>query len=136
LALAPITTSTLVKPKSELERLTEAVRKAEAELDAATTRSALNAAAKRLMTTRAALKRLQDQPAGASPGHSVRGQGRAFPERLAIFAQLVLRLLKVLDELGDLLPGVVGRVLLEEPAQQGAGAGQGQADREHQVLSE
>ena len=59
--------------KSELERLTEAVRKAEAELDAATTRSALNAAAKRLMTARAALKRLQDQPAGASPGASRAG---------------------------------------------------------------
>jgi hypothetical protein len=55
-----------VKPKSELDRLTEAVRRAEAELDAATTRSALNAAAKRLMTARAALKRLQDEPAAAA----------------------------------------------------------------------
>ena len=52
-----------MRPKSELERLTEAVRKAEAELDAATTRSALNSAAKRLMMARAALKRLQDEPA-------------------------------------------------------------------------
>ena len=52
--LTPIPTSTPVKMKSELERLTEAVRKAEAELDAATTRSALNAAAKRPMTARAA----------------------------------------------------------------------------------
>ena len=52
-----------MKLKSELERLTEAVRKAEAELDAATTRSAVNIAAKRLMLARAALKRLQDEPA-------------------------------------------------------------------------
>jgi hypothetical protein len=52
-----------VKLKSELERVTEAVRKAEAELEAATRRSALNAAAKRLMLARAALKRLEDQPA-------------------------------------------------------------------------
>jgi hypothetical protein len=48
-----------VKLKSELERLSDAVRKAEAELDAATTRSALNVAAKRLMPARAELKRLE-----------------------------------------------------------------------------
>ena len=53
-----------MKLKSKLERLIEAVRKVEAELDAATTRSAMNTAAKRLMMARAALKRLQDEPAG------------------------------------------------------------------------
>jgi hypothetical protein len=53
-----------MKSKSELERLTEAVCQAEAELDAATTRSALDTPAKRLMTARAALKRLQGGSGG------------------------------------------------------------------------
>jgi hypothetical protein len=39
--------------KSDLKRLTEAVRVAEQELDAATTGSALNAASKKLMRARA-----------------------------------------------------------------------------------
>ena len=77
LALAPITTSTPVKLKSELEGLTEAVRRAEADLDAATTRSAVNAAAKRLMMARAELKRLQDEPAGASRPAASRAGAKA-----------------------------------------------------------
>jgi hypothetical protein len=55
-----------MKPSSELKRLAEAVRQAEAELDAATTRSALNAAAKKLMNARAALRRLQEKPRGGT----------------------------------------------------------------------
>jgi hypothetical protein len=42
--------------KSDLERLAEAVRQAEAELEAATTRTALNAAAKKLMRAKEELK--------------------------------------------------------------------------------
>jgi hypothetical protein len=103
-----------MRPKSELERLAEAVRKAEAELDAATTRTALNAAAKRLMMARTALRRFQDEPASAllAAWHPVRGQGRTHPKRLAVFVQLETRLLEVLDDpFGELLLGVVGRVL-------------------------
>jgi hypothetical protein len=57
-----------MKPKSELKRLAEAVRQAEAELDAATTRSMPNAAAKRLMNARAALKRMQAESPRLSAG--------------------------------------------------------------------
>jgi hypothetical protein len=63
-----------MKPKSELKRLTEAVRKAEAELDAARTRSALSGAARKLMCARAELRRLQEETAGATrPGASRAG---------------------------------------------------------------
>jgi hypothetical protein len=48
-----------MKPKSEIER---PVRQAEAELDAATARSALDTAANRLMRAREALKRSQGEP--------------------------------------------------------------------------
>ena len=42
----------------------------------------------------------------------MRGQGRTHPERLAIFVQLETRLLEVFDhQLGELLLGIVGRVL-------------------------
>jgi hypothetical protein len=62
-----------MNPASELKRLAEAVRQAEAELDAATTRSALNAAAKRLMNACGALKRMQEKPAGATRRAPSRG---------------------------------------------------------------
>ena len=66
-----------MKPKSELARLTEAVRQAEAELDAATTRSAVNAAAKRLMMARAELKRFQEEPAVATRRGASRAAAKA-----------------------------------------------------------
>jgi len=66
-----------MKTKSELERLTEAVRKAEAELDVATKRSAVNTAAKRLMMARSALKRFQEEPAGATRPAASRAAARA-----------------------------------------------------------
>jgi hypothetical protein len=51
-------------------------------------------------------------PALLAAWHPVRGQGRTHPERLAIFVQLETRLLEVLDhQLGELLLGIVGRVL-------------------------
>lgn len=55
-----------MNPRSELKRLAEAACQAEAELDAAATRSALNAAAKKLMNARAALRRLRDKPRAAT----------------------------------------------------------------------
>ncbi len=51
----------MTKRKSELQRLTEAVRAAERELDAAPGRIAVNAAAKKLMRARAELKRCQEE---------------------------------------------------------------------------
>jgi hypothetical protein len=56
-----------MNPKSEITRLSEAVRLAERELEAATGRTALNAAAKKLMRARAELKRHQT---GAEPAVS------------------------------------------------------------------
>ena len=49
--------------KSDLKQLTEAVRVAETELEAATARTALNAAAKKLMRAREALKAAERAPA-------------------------------------------------------------------------
>jgi hypothetical protein len=66
-----------MKPNQELKHLTEAVHKAEAELEAATTRSTVNAAAKRLMMARAALRRLQDEPASATRRVASRAGARA-----------------------------------------------------------
>jgi hypothetical protein len=49
---------------SDLEFWTKKLREAEAELEAATTRSAVNAAAKRLMLAKEQLARLEQKPAG------------------------------------------------------------------------
>jgi hypothetical protein len=57
--------------------------------------------------------------------HPMGLERRAFPQRSGLLVQLEPRLLKVPDDpLGELVPGVVGRVLLQEPAQQAAAAGQ------------
>jgi hypothetical protein len=66
-----------MKRTSELERLTDAVRQAEAELDAAVRLSDVKAAAKRLMLARAELERLKGQPATArrAPSREAREAG-------------------------------------------------------------
>jgi hypothetical protein len=59
--------------KTDLKHLTEAVRRAEAELEAATTRTPLNAAAKKLMRAKEELKAAQGAAAisaGESAGAS------------------------------------------------------------------
>jgi hypothetical protein len=58
------TTSTPVARKSELDQLKEAVRKAAAELDAATKLSEVKAAAKRLQRAKAHMKAAEDAKAG------------------------------------------------------------------------
>jgi hypothetical protein len=49
--------------KPNIKMLSEAVRTAERELEAATTRTAVNAAAKKLLRARAELKQLGAEPA-------------------------------------------------------------------------
>jgi hypothetical protein len=63
--------------KSELKRLAEAVRQAEAELDAATKRSDLNLAAKKLMQARQALKAAEKAAGGATRPAACGGAARA-----------------------------------------------------------
>jgi hypothetical protein len=55
----------------------KALREAERELDAATTRSALDAAAKKLMRAKAKLKRLGADASASSGVEWGRGRGRA-----------------------------------------------------------
>jgi hypothetical protein len=55
-----------MKRKSEVDRLAEAVCRAEAELDAAATLSDVKAAGKRLQRARAALKVAEEEKSGAS----------------------------------------------------------------------
>ena len=56
-------------------RLRAALREAEAELEAATGRSAVNAAAKKLQRVKAELNRLSEEPAEAPKRRSSRGVG-------------------------------------------------------------
>ena len=60
----------VMNPKSELKRLTEAVLRADAELDAATKLSEVKSAARKLMRAKEALLRLQAQPAATHPSAS------------------------------------------------------------------
>lgn len=53
---------------SDLDYWTAALRKAEQELDAAATRTAINAAAKKLQLAKAELKRLQQAPTHQASG--------------------------------------------------------------------
>jgi hypothetical protein len=81
-------------------------------LDAATRRSELNEAARKLMQAKTALKRLEQRRLR----RSVRRPRRLPPERLPVLINLETRLLEVLhDSLGELVPGIVGRVLLQQP---------------------
>jgi hypothetical protein len=67
----------------------------------------------------------------------MRLQRRALPERLRVFIKLEARLLEVLDPpVGELLTGIVGHVLGQDPPEQTAAAADRQADRECQVLAE
>jgi len=59
--------------KPDLKRLAEAVRKAEAELDAAKGRTATNEAAKRLMRAREALKEAEQATPRASGAKAAAG---------------------------------------------------------------
>jgi hypothetical protein len=67
----------------------------------------------------------------------VRGPRRLPPERLAVFVDLETGLLEVPhDTLGELLAGIVRRVLLQHPAQQIAAPRDCEADRERERLAE
>jgi hypothetical protein len=57
-----------MKPKAEIRRLAEAVRRAEAELDAARRLSEVNSAAKMLMRAKAELKAAQQATRAKSAG--------------------------------------------------------------------
>jgi hypothetical protein len=62
---------------------------------------------------------------------------RAFPHNLLGFVDLETRLLEVLDHpLGEHLTGIVRRVLLEDPAQQGTAARNREANRERELVAE
>jgi hypothetical protein len=56
---------------------------------------------------------------------------------LAVFIDLEIGLLEVPhDPLRELLAGIVGSVLFQEPAEEIAAARQGEADRKHEVIAE
>ena len=81
---------------------TKALREAERELDAATTRTAVNAATKKVMRAKAELKQLEDIPAERPSGWLSRGCGRwALPHDLLVFVDLEARLLKMIDHPGS-----------------------------------
>ena len=62
---------------------------------------------------------------------------RRLPERLAVLVKLEARLLKVPDyPLGELLPGIVGRVFAHDPTQQIPAARDGEGNREGELIAE
>jgi hypothetical protein len=101
------------------------------QLEAATKRSAVNAAANKVMRAKQELKWLEQAPA-------VRPPRRRSPRHDLIgLVDLEAREFQVLDDpFGERLARVVGDVLLEEAAQKVAAAGDGEADREHELCAE
>ena len=62
---------------------------------------------------------------------------RALAQHACLLVQLESRPFKVLDHpLGELVAGIVGRMFSKEPAEQVPAAGQGEADREHELGTE
>ena len=62
---------------------------------------------------------------------------RALPHNLLGFVDLETRLFEVLyNLLGELLPGIVRRVFLEQTPQQGAAAGYRAADGKYELVAE
>jgi hypothetical protein len=66
----------------------------------------------------------------------VTGRRRALPHDLIGLVDLEARQLQVINHpLGELLAGIIGHVLLEEPAQKIAAAGDRKADREGELIA-
>jgi hypothetical protein len=64
-------------------------------------------------------------------------RGGRFRSAWRFLVQLESGLLEVLDySLGELAPGIIRRVFAKEPAEQLPAAGQGEANREHQLVAE
>jgi hypothetical protein len=125
--------------KNTEKELKAAVQAAEAELTGATKLSAVNAAARKLMRAKEALKRFQSESQSLlfTARHPVRLERRPRLERSRFLVDLIAGLLEVADDaLGELLPGVVRHVLAQDAAHQGALAAERQAEREHEVLAE
>ena len=117
---------------------------AEAELDAARTRTQVNEAAKKLQYAKARLGALEPEDWVRSSQKRSRSENlpvvrarRTLPHNLLGFVDFEARLLQVLyDPLGNLLAGIVRRVLLEQTPQQSAAAGDREADRECELVAE
>ena len=94
----------------DLKFWTKALKEAERELEVAKTRTALDAAAKKLMRAKEALKALESE---RPSGWLSRGCGRwALPHDLLGFVDVEARLLQVLyDPLGELPAGIVAHVI-------------------------
>jgi hypothetical protein len=94
--------------------------------------------AKRLQRAKAELKRLELKlPSGRSGALRLVRARRALPEHLVLFVDLETRPLEMIDHPGgEHLPGIVRRVLGQEPTQQGTAARDRKADREGKLVAE